>query len=111
MFDNASHGTPTFIAIGQWQISAGTDYWGNSTVDMEDSYGVMQYNAGSNRFTTISQVPVQFAAGEGGYDYYVEPNGNLHEHADLWGFYWEQSTHRVRYGELVTDNVIEYGIL
>jgi hypothetical protein len=107
---NTWSGSESFIAAGRWQISAGTDFWGNSTVDMVNGYGVYQYNAASGNFKVISGSATEMAAGEGGHDYYVDSYSQLHDRADQWYFYWNPVTGHVTARESVTDSVIGYNV-
>ncbi len=102
---NTWSGTLGFVAAGVSQISAGTDFWGNSTVDMMQTSDVMQYNTATGNFKQISGRTAEMSAGEGGHDFYTDSYNQLHDHADQWYF----TLHGAR--EYVTDTVIGYNVL
>jgi hypothetical protein len=106
--------TPVIFDINAQQISAGTDYWGNSTVDAIGGWGawgcVEQYNAATGQDKQIVGLgsAVEMAAGEGGHDYYVDSSSQLHDRADQW--YYFSSGFLRGWWENVTDNVIGYNV-
>jgi hypothetical protein len=84
-----------FLKGNVWQMSAGTDRYGNSTVDLlRPVYWIYnevdQYDVGngwySNSYRIASNVS-DIAAGSNGFDYYVDWSSRLHVN-DPWGYDW-----------------------
>jgi hypothetical protein len=89
-----------FVRYGYWnkilqgevtQISAGTDRYGYSTVDLLTSSGeVDQYDNRNGWYSNpywLAYNMREVAAGSYGYDYYVDPSNQLHVH-DPWSDDW-----------------------
>jgi hypothetical protein len=71
-----------FLVSGAVQISAGTDPWGSSTVDMLTAWGDwIKYDSGFgwNSSTYLMGTNVWEVAAGDGYDYYVDRYDQLHE--------------------------------
>jgi hypothetical protein len=96
---------------GAYQISAGTDASGNSTIDflvaagltgdqywMKPTFGdVYQYHASTNQITyPLATYTWAICAGQWGEDFFVDTWGNLVEH-DQWNDYWQMGDHVVYY--------------
>src|SRR5262249_14624660 len=70
-------GTFHFIGVGITQISAGTDSWGNSTVDALRTDGsAQQWEIGNGTLSVKTLANAggarEVSAGEGGHDFYVD---------------------------------------
>jgi hypothetical protein len=84
-----------FLAGNVTQMSAGTDYYGNSTVDLLRftswwSSEVDQYDTGYGWYSNPYQIAsnmIEVAAGSFGYDYYVDWSSQLHV-SNPWGYDW-----------------------
>jgi hypothetical protein len=96
---NTTNGGYQVVARNVVGLQAGTDWWGNSTLDVTYSgwNQVDQYNAGSNSMSMLFQQGTTgyWCAGQDGHDYYQGPWSLLHDHDSYWTFNWPYFHHYV----------------
>jgi hypothetical protein len=109
---NTSNGASRIVARDVVQMESGTDFWGNSTLDVTYSgwNEVDQFNAGSNSTTMLVQQGTSgyWCAGQGGHDYYQGFPNNLHDLDNYWAFYYSGGSWHFQHFE--SDNVIGYNV-